>query len=360
MRFLLKAGADSASLDKLGKKQFLQLLHKVSAQGNAECFELCEYLVEECDRNNFLDKGGNILHFAAAIRDVAMMIFFLEKRVQDINSRNAMGWTPLYYAILMEGIATSEETQELNLMVSILLENGANPNLPDTENGLTPLHAAVQYDFASIVERLLEKGANANAMSTDGASVLGKAATFARDIDTFKILAEEYGADIHYSFEGQTLLHVAVMTDNQFVKQMIELSQPDEPEIKKPLGGHRIEIVKYLLKKEVDINSTDSKGNTALHFAVLYGKEGKTAQRIIHLLREYGLNPHQENKLGKTPIDIASDKLKEYLLEDPSLFNQVKKANKHARHPSSFFQSPETTEGEHRRIRIPAYLVKKQ
>lgn len=183
-------------------------------------------------------------------------------------------------------------------MVQILLKNGANLNLPDAENGLTPLHAAVQYNFESVIITLLKYGANANSMSTDGASVLGKAALFARSINTFKTLVEEYGADIHYSLEGQTLLHVAVLTDNQSVKQMIDLSQPDDPEIKKPLGGHRIEIVKYLLKNGVDINSMDSKGNTALHFAVLYGKEGKTAQRIIHLLREHGLNPHQENKLG--------------------------------------------------------------
>lgn len=46
---------------------------------------------------------------------------------------------------------------------------------------------------------------------------------------------------------------------------------------------------------------------------------------------------------------MASDKLKEYLLEDPSLFNQIK-TNKRASLPSSFFQSPETTEGEHRRM----------
>ena len=59
-------------------------------------------------------------------------------------------------------------------IVEVLLEKGANVNAVDSE-GWTPLHFAAQNGHASVVEVLLEKGANVNAVNSKGCTPLHSA-----------------------------------------------------------------------------------------------------------------------------------------------------------------------------------------
>lgn len=64
-----------------------------------------------------------------------------------------MGWTPLMWAVY-------KNHPEI---VSFLLQNDAQANLVDEEDGLTPLMAAAGRGFEQVVPLLIAAGAEVNA-----------------------------------------------------------------------------------------------------------------------------------------------------------------------------------------------------
>uniref|UniRef100_W5MG46 Ankyrin repeat domain 22 n=2 Tax=Lepisosteus oculatus TaxID=7918 RepID=W5MG46_LEPOC len=61
-----------------------------------------------------------------------------------------------------------------------------------------------------------------------------------------------------------------------------------------------VTLMQLLLSTTVDINATDNKRNTALHYAC----QGKSS-RVIPLLLEKHADPSIKNNDGETPLDIA-------------------------------------------------------
>lgn len=98
--------------------------------------------------------------------------------------------------------------------MEVLIKAGANVNIEDSRNGLTPLHFAVQNSKVDIVNYLIENGANINAKTSN----------------------------------GQTPLHLSVA--GGFYKSQ-NLDKTD--------------VVKLLLEKGATINEQDNNGDTALH-----------------------------------------------------------------------------------------------
>ncbi|XP_059169888.1 serine/threonine-protein phosphatase 6 regulatory ankyrin repeat subunit A-like [Physella acuta] len=77
----------------------------------------------------------------------------------------------------------------------------------------------------------------------------------------------------------------------------------------KAVETNKINIVKFLLEKRVNINQEDFEGNTALHFA--YG--GKSD--IVKLLVEAGAKLYVKNKEGSMPLHVAADKSDTEMIE---------------------------------------------
>jgi ankyrin repeat protein len=128
------------------------------------------------------------------------------------------GWTPLHSAC-------SRGCEEV--IVSLLLENGADPTITCTDNdGKTPLHFASRNGQEAPIRLLLEHGTNVNVKDNGGYTPL------------------------HYaSKEG------------------------------------REAVVSLLLEKEADMNAQNEDGSTPLHIACYYGHEA-----IVSLLVEKGVN----------------------------------------------------------------------
>jgi ankyrin repeat protein len=212
--------------------------------------------------------------------------FIMEERIQvittliecglDVDGQCGDKRTALHYA------------SELNddVIVKVLLEQGANINLPDKNGqnalhialqnsfskgvdinvkdfrGRTPLHYTCYRDFhllhpksfgpsdtskANTISCLLENGASVNAKDLENRSVLYYA-VFTRNYNCVKVLLD-HGADINAVCDsGKTVLHTAV----------VGTLSPD------------IEMIQLLLSHGVDANQRDELEMTALDHAVSF------------------------------------------------------------------------------------------
>jgi ankyrin repeat protein len=163
--------------------------------------------------------------------------------------------------------------------VKKLLNNEANVNQADNENGITPLIIASGLGRADIVKLLLAKGANVNKASKEGWTPLYEASINGR-ANVVKVLLNK-GADVNKADKfGKTPLHGASY-----------------------LG--RTEVVKVLLAAPgIDVNKADIDGRTPLYWA---SRDGYTGV-VQALLAAPGIDVNKADKDGETPLYLASDR----------------------------------------------------
>ena len=124
---------------------------------------------------------------AAAVRscDVTRVRFLLACGAPADARSMTSGATALYVAS-RRGSASEE-------IVAALISANADVNLPRTD-GATPLHAAADVGSATLVRRLLDRGANARALLASGSSALHVAAAAGHD-SVVRVLLEHSGND---------------------------------------------------------------------------------------------------------------------------------------------------------------------
>ena len=84
-------------------------------------------------------------------RDIGKITALLETRT-DVDYVNNLGWTALLEAIILGG-GDERHTE----VVRLLVEGGADPNIPDGD-GVTPLQHARTNGYDEMVEILEEAG----------------------------------------------------------------------------------------------------------------------------------------------------------------------------------------------------------
>lgn len=102
----------------------------------------------------------NTLRVAACNGDIELLKSAIASGV-DINDTSTFSRR----TALM--IAVSNEQIEC---INILLENGANPNIPDMY-GMTPIHFAVTKNSPDIIEMLVLAGANKDVLTNEGSGI---------------------------------------------------------------------------------------------------------------------------------------------------------------------------------------------
>jgi hypothetical protein len=91
----------------------------------------------------------------------------------NVNLPDESGMTPLIKAVLLD-----KKSCFNTLLENGANENGANLNLKDTKTGMTPLIASAQMNKPEYVSLLLEKGADINAQDVRGKTALMRAAEY--------------------------------------------------------------------------------------------------------------------------------------------------------------------------------------
>lgn len=237
-----------------------------------------------------------------------------------------------------------------------LLERGADPNLATSNDGVTPLFGVIntqwaikseypqpraqdgqQTDYMTVVEALLEAGADPNAqlktnlwyfdhgthvmgMELTGATPMWRAA-LAQDVELLRLLAS-YGADPNISTYFPELgmrlgRKPDSRTDDDSGLPTLPAGTPDTSPIHMAAGGGHVGFggssarhapngtlpsVQFLVEEfNVDVNVADAWGYTPLHYAASWGKID-----VVRYLISKGANVTARTRLGMTTADMAA------------------------------------------------------
>lgn len=207
------------------------------------------------------EDGYTPLHFAAWRRDNPAVIKTLVKAGADPNARTKNDLTPLYFAGRFDNPA----------VIEALVQAGANPNARVKEAG-TPLRVAIRFGSLAAFEALLKVGAK---IGEGGEDLLGTA-IYANLPELIPVLLEA-GAVPHAS----TLWTVA---------RSGEISNP------------MLMLIEAMAKAGVDLNVTNTYGNTPLHQAAKYNEDSA----IIEALVKAGADLKARDEDGRTPLHEAA------------------------------------------------------
>ncbi len=267
IRYLLSNGADIDSRDQPGNTA----LHVAVRKGYRTIAAL---LLDNGSDVNARDYNGNApIHESLTANDNFAITTMLLDRAADPNIKNSSGSTPLHMTVLLRTEASG---------VKMLLDRGADID-PRDRAGNTPLLLAVDNTDRELSELFLSENADIFARNNIGL--------------TPAEIVLSYGADVSLWFftgsllnktdnEGRSVLHLAVAID----------ADP--------------ETLKVLLNAGSSPNLRDSKGDTALHYAVTHSN----LPLAVTLLKTKA-DPFLENNEGMTALIQAFDKGPEFTLE---------------------------------------------
>ena len=228
-------------------------------------------------------KGETALHFAARKGRVRAIEALLKCKDTNLMIKNNKGQTPLDIAV------KSRNRFEIGLMIACKMPQlDVNKQFQD---GLTLLHMAVITENEDAMSYLCSMPGARNIKNKAGKTPFDLAAESSTCPLSFLISlhsllgTEQININQKYR-QGKTLLHIAVENNDQQATQR---------------------LLKY---DEVEINASDSFGNTAIHYACL-GENFNLQQLLIE--RE-GANVMIENNDGLTPLYILSKAEENYPL----------------------------------------------
>ncbi|CAN9418906.1 unnamed protein product [Alternaria alternata] len=234
--------------------------------------EIVEYLVPtKIDHYHF---GTSRLPLIQAVGqgDLHWVRQLLLKTDTDINTRSWQGWTALQQACSIE--IDSPESRNQEAIIRLLITEGADVNAARGElyNGRTALQAACERGNERIVDLLLERGAQVHedVALVDGKSALACVVEAGHFGIAKKLL--DRGADINHPAgkEYNTALMAAIQANNpKMFNFLIENGASTQGSaglsaLKDTIRYHRLDMVRHLLDKGVDVNSC-ANGPAPLH-----------------------------------------------------------------------------------------------
>jgi ankyrin repeat protein len=175
-----------------------------------------------------------------------------------------------------------------------LIEKGANMNLGNF-HGDTPLSLSVKQGNLSLMNLLIEKGADIQHVNELGSTLLMEMCrgSISNRKDQNKMISIFIQSGIQINAKniyGNSALSYALNTKNNH-------------------------LIKTLLKLGGDVNISDSNGNTLIHKTVLLALferlKNKDLDEIMDILLGYGANPNLKNNDGYTPLHLATKPAKD-------------------------------------------------
>lgn len=245
--------------------------------------------------NDDLEAGGSPLRLAALLGNLRVLEYLLANG-GDINRTDRAGEAPLHAAAGNEGYpGNPRET------VLFLLNHGANVNVRNSQNGMTPLHNAAIRGVPGVVSILLSHGASVNARdSLQDTPLLVMVERGHRAKKAIAELLVEKGADVNaVNTVGYTVLHKMALLNIGY----------SWPEIRAGVGStfndfrvsvaDALETVDFLVSHGAKVNAAKD-GLTPLHFAATTEKP-----ELVELFIKRGSDINARSKSGETPLQFA-------------------------------------------------------
>jgi len=222
---------------------------------------------------------------------LALMMFLLE-RLPTFNLKDDSGIS------LVSMFCGAEGRPPVPEIVRFLISENVDL-LAEDEEGLTPLFHATMVGHIDIVDMLLSSGelsVNAQTKMGDTALMFASGLRAERDessepnLDLMRHLIDKHSVNInHQNNDGVSALMVGV----GFVGFGYGVA---------PIYVEAdLSAVSTLLESKADVNLTDAKGRTALHYASENGIE-----EVVKILMENGADPKIVDSAGRTPLEIAN------------------------------------------------------
>ena len=270
---------------------------------------MLKYVIEHRYYKNINEtdyEGLTALHVACFRSRDTKIIELLLKKGASKEKRSCGGRTLLHWAV-----RNTDST-----MLRYVLEHGFCKNINETDyEGLTALHLACFYSVdTKPIELLIEKGANKDARTKDGWTVLH----FAADNKNFSVL--KYILEHHYFSNidevdnyGQTALHhVCLRGKNIKSIEILKMHGANMEARPKDRGAalhyaaanEDSTILIYILNHNYygNINETVNGGRTALHLACAHSKDSKS----IDLLIAKGADKEAKSNRGRSMLHYAA------------------------------------------------------
>lgn len=298
VRELLDAGANPNAQGAGGRSALLD----AARHGHVAVGRL---LIESRRANvNITDDGGNTALMLAVQTRSREFVAMLQLVGADARARRSDGST------VMMDAATSGHTGVLN---EILKTEPALEEIDAArEDGVTPLMAAVETGERSIVDRLLDAGANPNVQTNEGVSPLMIAVT--RGDRAMTQLLRDRGAVLGDN-QGQLLVE-ARRGNLPRVQQLLDAGvsanlvgpRGSAPLLEAVQGGH-FDVAAELIRRGADVDH-EGGGRTALGLAVRGGHF-----EIVKMLLERGARVDTRLSGGRTPLLIQCEKYSSAILD---------------------------------------------
>lgn len=265
--------------------------------------------------------------------DISLVETFIA-RGADVNHRDGALRTPMHYA-------ANQATAEM------LYQHGADLFAKD-KSGMTPLHMACKNGYLEVVQFLLSKGA-----AVDEASIVGRTPllyiTFVGEdeceafpfapipyteisrLEVAKILLD-HGANIQATTaDGQTVLHGAArFGDTEFIRYLVEhsanvraIAANGETPLHNAASTANIKAVRYLIDQGADVHVVTTDGETTVHAACAL-PNSTTLPSISHILGtllDRGVEVNAKDATGSTALHLLYELCYRYHCCSTETFN---------------------------------------
>lgn len=296
---------------------------------------LAEQLEHRGGLHSRLDKidshGGSPLAYAVERGHVSMFDFLIERGAKQDNNHGETllekacrkGQINIVEHLLNLGYNVNEQEKNINAIESLMVmvrwlpgafNEGLDLNgdvwrlmLRDTGNGGTALHSAALYGHAAIVEMLLERKADVNAVTSKDWTALHLAA-WTGQIECVKALLVRGALPDAKTDLGWIPFHCAASRAKLAVVQgFLELGiSVDTMTAKQKTALHlsaysgHASVVRLLVERGADLEAKSYKGETPLHLAARAGKP-----EVVELILMLGADRSVLSNAGQTPTELA-------------------------------------------------------
>lgn len=312
-----------------------------ACQGNH--INLVKYLYENGDYSEIKtgEMKDTIFHVAIQSNAYKTTQFLLGIKGMNVNTPNAAGITPLHLAIRKEKIefvkllinkATMNSVKNTksdiihiainfssNNIIEYLIAEGLDINHSKSD-GTTPLHLAIKNKKLKIVQLLIENNARTNCFKKRRNNSILHFAARCSSVDIIAYLIEKGFYTNKANLDNDTPLHIAIWAKQyKIVRLLIKnengsindiIHKKNENNLLHFAAEHgSAEILKYLIDKKVDINYTNSDGETPLQLAIKMNEITK----VEHLVKGGALKLMRDINILSYAMQYSSKEIVQYL-----------------------------------------------